>query len=215
MLHIQRFVCNPFQENCYVVSDDTKEAVIVDCGAFYEEERKALTAYIRDNGLKPVHLIATHAHIDHHFGDDTVFHEFGLQPEVSAKDETLMNHLPEQAMAFCNIEIDRKQIPPVGHYFTEKDTITFGHHEFSIIPTPGHTPGSVFFYCKDEKIAFSGDTLFRMSIGRTDFELGSYPDIQKSLHRISTLLPSDTTILSGHGPETNMGEEKAMNPYLR
>lgn len=215
MINIQRFECNPFQENCYVANDNSGEAVIIDCGAFYDEERKAVTEYIRDNKLRPVHLIATHAHVDHNFGNDTIFKEFGLKPEVSGRDEMLMNHLPEQAMAFCNIQIDRNVIPPVDRFFTEKDVICFGNHKLSILPTPGHTPGSVFFYCKEEHLAFSGDTLFRMSIGRTDFEQGCYTDIIASLHNVVAKLPDDTVILPGHGPQTNIKDELAMNPYIR
>jgi glyoxylase-like metal-dependent hydrolase (beta-lactamase superfamily II) len=86
MLNIQRFVCNMLQENCYVVSDETKECVIVDCGVYYQEERKALVNYIRDNGLVPKHLIATHGHLDHNFGNNTIYEEFGLKVELHHAD---------------------------------------------------------------------------------------------------------------------------------
>lgn len=214
MLNIEHFVCNPFQENCYIVSDDTHEAVVIDCGAFYSEERKAVVDYIRRNNLLPVHLLATHAHIDHNFGNDTIYNEFGLKPEVSSLDESLMSRLPEQAEMFCNVSLNY-EMPPVGKYLSEKDTIKFGNHEFSIIHTPGHTPGSVFYYCEEEAIAFSGDTLFRMSIGRTDLEQGSYADICKSLKNIVSMLPGETAILPGHGPKTTINDEKRMNPYMR
>lgn len=214
MLNIKNFVCNPFQENCYIVSDDTQEAVIIDCGAFYPEERKAVVEYIRSNNVSPVHLIATHAHIDHNFGNNTIFNEFGLKPEVYGKDVYLMGKLHEQALAFCNYKLDY-QMPDVGKYLAETDEIRFGNHKFTIIPTPGHTPGSVFYYCENEGIAFSGDTLFRMSIGRTDFEMGSYKDIYDSLHKITNILPKDTNILPGHGPSTTIDDEARMNPYMR
>ena len=86
-MKIESLVCNMLQENCYVVSDETKECVIIDCGAFYEEERRALVEYIRNNDLKPVHLLATHGHLDHNFGNDTIFKEFGLKPEIAQADE--------------------------------------------------------------------------------------------------------------------------------
>ena len=213
MLQIERFVCNPFQENCYIVSDETGEAVIVDCGAFFPEERKAVTDYIHRNNLKVKHLVTTHGHIDHNFGNDTIAAEFGLRPEVSQADVCLMGKLKEQAMLFANISLDYV-MPPIGRCFAGGDTVSFGTHTFDIISTPGHTPGSVFLYCKDEKIAFSGDTLFNMSIGRTDFELGSYHDIIDSLARVSRLLPDDVEVLPGHGPKTTMGQEKQFNPYL-
>lgn len=213
-LHIERFVCNPFQENCYVVSDETRESIVIDCGAFYPEERRAVVDYIRGNRLELKHHAVTHGHIDHNFGDDTIETEFGLRPELHRDDEPLMQRLAEQALAFANITIDGSKYH-VGKYLCDDDTISFGNHTFTLIPTPGHTPGSVFLYCKEEKLAFSGDTLFRMSIGRTDFELGSFNDIVASLRKIAATLPPDTTVLPGHGPQTTIGDEKASNPYFR
>ena len=148
MLNIQRFVVNPFQENCYVIYDETKEAVIIDCGAFYPEERSAIVKFICDNELSPRHLIATHGHVDHNFGNDTVFSAFGLLPEVHKKDAGLMSQLSEQAMAFCQHEISGN-VPAVGAFFADGDNIAFGVHKLAVIPTPGHTPGSVFFYCEE------------------------------------------------------------------
>lgn len=214
MMKIERFEVNPFQENCYIVSDDSGEGIIIDCGAFYEEERKAVVEYVMDNGIELKHLISTHGHIDHNFGNNTIYERFGLKPEVHAADEPLMSKLGEQALMFCNYKLNY-EMPPVGRYLSEADTIRFGNHELNIISTPGHTPGSVFLYCKEEGVAFSGDTLFRMSIGRTDFELGSYKDIMDSLRQLPTILPDDTTILPGHGPRTTMKAEKQDNPYLR
>lgn len=214
MLNIQKFVCNMFQENCYVVSDETNECVIIDCGAFYEEEKKALTNYIKDKKLTPQHLICTHAHIDHNFGNNIIYESFGLKPEVCIDDSILMNKLKEQAQFFIGLDYKEK-IPSVGRYFSYNDIIKFGSHKFRIISTPGHTPGSVFFYCKEENISFSGDTLFRMSIGRTDFELGDYDAIIKSLKNIRKELPEDTVILSGHGESTTLKDELRYNPYFR
>lgn len=215
MLNIKRFECNPFQENCYVVSDKTKEAVIIDCGAFYPEERETLVRYIRDQQLTPVRLLATHGHVDHNFGNDTVLDSFGLHPEVSGADKWLMDRLREQAMAFCGITLESSCFPAVNHYLHAGEKIMFGHHTFTLIPTPGHTPGSMFFYCKEEGVAFSGDTLFRMGIGRTDFEKGSYEDIVQSLQHIRQALPMNTKIYPGHGPQTVLGDEVKMNPYLK
>lgn len=214
MLNIQRFVCNMFQENCYVVSDETKECTIIDCGAFYEEEKKAILDYINSNKLLPKHLICTHAHIDHNFGNQTIYKAFGLRPEVCADDNMLMSQLREQAFSFIGLNYC-EEIPNVKWYFSDGDTISFGSHVFDILKTPGHTPGSVFFYCKDESVAFSGDTLFKFSIGRTDFEFGSYDDIIKSLKNIKAYLPAETTILPGHGDKTTLKEEITYNPYFK
>lgn len=214
MLHIQRIICNMFQENCYIVSDDTKQCVIIDCGAHHPNERKAITSHIAEGGLKPVHLLATHAHIDHNFGNNTILEAYGLHPEVAMADKPLMGSLRQQASAFAGIDYE-EDIPEAGLFFSKGQQITFGNHTLSIIPTPGHTPGSVVFYCEEEKVAFTGDTLFQGSIGRTDFEMGSYLDMCNSLRTLASALPADVTVLPGHGPQTTMGEELQHNPYLK
>lgn len=214
MLSIEKFECNMFQENCYIVSDESKECIIIDCGAFYEEERCAVVNYIKDNGLTPVHLISTHGHIDHNFGNNTIADNFKLMPEVSSKDEILMNNLASQAKAFIGLEYN-VPIPAVGKYFDENYIIEFGSHTMTVLPTPGHTPGSVMLFCKEENVVFSGDTLFKMSIGRTDFQLGSYKDIIESLKHIVGILPADTTVLPGHGDKTTIGFEATHNPFIK
>ena len=212
MLKIERFICNPIRENTYVVSDETNECVIVDCGVYFPEERKAVVSYIRDNKLTPKHLIATHGHIDHNFGNNTIFDEFGLKVEAHVDEKPLMESLPEQAEQFCHIELEY-EMPAVGRYLSASDVIQFGNHTFTILETPGHSPGGVFYYCKEENVAFSGDTLFQHSVGRTDLQGGSMFLLIQSLRTISQL-PDQTKILPGHGEATTIGEEETSNPYL-
>lgn len=200
------------QENCYVVSDETKECMIVDCGAFYPEERQSIVGYIRTNNLKPMHLVATHGHFDHNFGNDTIYKEFGLKPEIHRKDERLLQTIGDQAMTIVGANIDAV-MPAAGRLLSENDTIEFGSHKFVVIETPGHSPGGVFYYCKEENVAFSGDTLFKGSIGRTDFVGGSMFMLIQSLRMISQM-PDEVKLLPGHGPETSIGEEVAHNPYI-
>ena len=200
------------QENCYIISDETKECVICDCGAYYPAERAAIVDYIRDNGLTPVHLLSTHGHIDHNFGNNTIFDEFGQEPEVHKEDQHLMDILAEQAETLVGITLDYA-MPPVGKYFGDGDEITFGSHRLKVIETPGHSKGSVFFYCPEEAIALSGDTLFRNSIGRTDYLGGSMFQIIQSLRMICQL-PDNTVVYPGHGPQTTIGTELSSNPYL-
>lgn len=212
MIKIERFVCNMLQENCYVVSDDTNECIIIDCGAFYDSERKAITEYIKGNGLKPVHLLATHGHFDHNFGNNTIYDEFGLTPKLAHADESLIASIDKQAEALCHIHLSYKS-PLPGHFLKREEIIYFGEHEMKVLETPGHSPGSVTFYCAKEKIAFTGDTLFRHSIGRTDFAGGNMMQIIQSL-RMLAQLPDETVILPGHGEKTTIGEELAHNPYM-
>lgn len=214
MLKIQRFVCNPYQENTYVVSDETQECVIIDCGVYFDDERLSLIEYINGNDLTPKHLLCTHGHFDHCMGNDTVYYEYRLRPELSKKDEFLMSHMDDQAMYFLGMEYDR-DTPPIGNYLSPDDIVEFGSHRFKVIATPGHTPGGITFYCEEEKVAFTGDTLFQMSIGRTDFEGGDDAAMRHTLKEVIGKLPADTTIWSGHGPKTTIGNELRMNPYLR
>ena len=201
------------QENTYVVSDDTQECVIIDCGAYFPEERQALVDYIKQQNLKPVHLLCTHGHFDHNFGIDTVFEQFGLKPEINQGDEWLISDISSHFKDMVGVPL-KCQYPDVGHYFTPDEAVKFGTHTFTILPTPGHTPGGVSYYCAEEKVLFSGDTLFRMSVGRTDFDKGSYTDLITSLKSVLGILPPDTTVYCGHGPITTIGDELKYNPYL-
>ena len=214
MINIQRFEVNPLQENCYVVSDDSRECVIIDCGAYYDDESIAIDNYLRKQQLKPVHLLATHGHLDHNFGNAHLFRQYGLKVEICAGDQQLVERLPQQAAALFGMEISDDQ-PPVGRLLNGGDTITFGQHTLQVIETPGHSHGSCLFYCKEEGVVFSGDTLFRMSIGRTDFPEGSWQQMEQSLAKIAGTLPKDTVVYPGHGPQTTIADELQYNPYLR
>lgn len=212
MMTVKRFVFNMLQENTYVVSDETREAVIIDCGALYDEERTALLNYIKDLRLKPVHLLSTHGHFDHNFGNDTVWRTFGLQPEVAAEDEWLMDIKQQVRQMMGGADYER-EFPPVGRRLSGDAAVSFGTHTLLVMATPGHTRGSVTFYCEAERMAFTGDTLFRMSIGRTDFESGSPADMAASLRKLAGL-PADTVVYAGHGEPTTIGEEAERNPYM-
>lgn len=212
MLNIKQFEVNMLSENCYVVSDETKECVIIDCGCFADDERKELVDYIRSNELKPVHLLATHGHFDHNFGIDTIYSEFGLKVEAHKSEASLISNLKKQAEDLFGVILADEQ-PPVGRYFNSGEEITFGSHKLKVIHTPGHTMGSVTFHCEDEKVMFSGDTLFRQSIGRTDMPGGSMFMIINSL-RYLCQLSDDIEVYPGHGPKTTIGYELAHNPYL-
>ena len=197
-------VCNMLQENTYIVSDETREAVIIDCGALYDEERQAIVKYIDEHQLKPVRLLCTHGHFDHNFGIDTIFQTYGLKPEVAAEDEALMD---------LKTQVD--DVPPIGRLLTKDDIVSFGSHQLTVLPTPGHTRGSVTFYCEAEETAFTGDTLFHMSIGRTDFPGGSWMQMGNSLKNVLGRLPATTKVYPGHGEPTTIGTEKQFNPYMR
>ena len=214
LFDIKTFTVNPLQENCYIVCDESKECVIIDCGAFFEEERNAIVGYIRNNGLKPVHLLCTHAHFDHVFGADTIYQNFGLKPEMHQGDEFLYLATNEQTTAMMGVS-QNIQVPPVGAFLNDGDIVCFGNHKLKVLHVPGHSPGGVLFYCEKEKVVFSGDTLFRMSVGRTDLQRGSWTELMNSMENVVAKLPADTIVYTGHGPKTIIGEELQMNPYLK
>lgn len=213
MLNIRTFVFNPLQENTYVVNDDTGECVIIDCGAYYDEERDAITHYIDSNGLRPIHLLSTHGHFDHNFGNDTIYNAYGLKVEIAEEDNSLVSDLSGQFESIIGMPLKR-EYPAVGRFFGKDETIRFGRHALKVLPTPGHSPGSVVFYCEQEKVAFTGDTLFRMSVGRTDLEGGSYKQLTNSLLEVLAKLPADTVVYCGHGPKTTIADELQYNPYM-
>ena len=202
MLRIKRFICNMLQENCYVVSDETNECVIIDCGAMAEEEFSLIWDYIVSEELTPVHLLATHGHIDHNFGNAMVYKEYGLKVEVHENDKSLMAKLAQQALQMAGVKL-QDDFPSVGKYLHDNDKVSFGSHAFTVIETPGHSRGSIFFYDEEEHVAFSGDTLFQRSM----FQM-----IQSL--RMICQLPDITRVYPGHGPETTIGAELASNPYL-
>lgn len=211
-MKIKTIPCNILDENCYIVSDETKECMIIDCGAFSEMEQRAISDYIKTEGLKPVLYVLTHGHFDHTMGGKWVYDTYGLQPTICERDAELYKNFKEDVASMIGYQVDY-DLPVIGRCLNDGDTVTFGNTVFKVINTPGHSKGSVVFYNKENNVAFTGDTLFRGSIGRTDLPGGSMFQMINSL-RLLEQLPDDTTIYPGHGPETTMKLEGATNPYL-
>lgn len=212
--HIKTFTVNFIEENCHVLSDDSGEAVIVDCGAFFPEECDALARYLDGENLRPRHLLCTHAHFDHLFGAQFLYDRYGLQPAMAADELPTYLAAADQMRQFLHRDLPLG-LPPHGRLLAEGDTITFGHHTLSVIATPGHTPGGLCYYCGEEGLLLSGDSLFRRAIGRCDLPGGNAADLTESLRRkITGALPNEVRVLPGHGPATTVGEERRENPYL-
>lgn len=229
MLTIHPFIVNLVQENCYIVSDDTREAVIIDCGASRPSEYAEIETYITSESLTPVAHLLTHAHFDHILGAAWVEQHYGLKPRCHPADLPLLKGLAQQYEDFLRVPF-RGQQPtpgeplaamsvPEGFAFgstpnPSSSIITFGTHTLQVIPCPGHTPGGVCFYCEAEHVLFSGDSLFRLSIGRTDLPGGHHWTLIRSLQHLLRTIPSATNVYPGHGPTTTIGTEQAANPYL-
>lgn len=211
---IKLIQCNMVAENCYIVSDETKECAIIDCGAFSVMEQQAISEYITQNGLKPVLHLLTHGHFDHMMGSKWVYDTYGLQPVICERDAELYKDFRNELESFgIGGMIKDCDIPVIGRCLNDGDTVTFGNTTFRVIHTPGHSKGSVVYYCKEDNVAFTGDTLFRGSIGRTDLPGGSMFQMINSL-RLLQQLPDETRLYPGHGPDSTMGLEGATNPYL-
>lgn len=213
MLKIETFVVNMIQENCYIVSDETHETVIIDCGAFYDNDKERIKAYIEKNKLVPVHSIFTHGHFDHIIGSKFLFDTYRIKPEIPAKDTDLYYDCEKQLNDFVGLNINL-QLPNINKIIDDKYEIKFGTHTLSVINTPGHTPGEVSFYCKEENVLFSGDSLFYCSVGRTDLPGGDGNVLIEMLKQNILTLPEETTVFPGHGCATSIGFEKENNPYI-
>lgn len=209
---IKQFTFNPFQENTYIVYDETNEAVIIDAGCIFDAEKQALKQFITDNLLTVKHVLNTHLHLDHQFGNKFLHDTYGLKPKAHKEDEFLLENVVAQAKSF-GFPIN-EEAQELGNYIVENQEVLFGNSTLKAIHVPGHSPGSVAFYCEKENLVFVGDVLFSGSIGRTDLVKGDYATLILSITKKLLPLPDSTVVYSGHGPATTIGYEKQNNPYL-
>ncbi len=210
-MKIETFVFNPFQENTFVVSDETGECIIIDPGCYFKDEQKRLTGYIRDHQLKPKYIVHTHGHIDHAIGSNFLKKEYGIKAIMHEDDLELLRRNSEFGKSI-GIEIEQPSDPEI--FINENETVEMGNTKFKVLHAPGHSPGSIVLYNKKEKLLFAGDVLFRRGIGRTDLTGGSHITLIESIETKLLTLDPDTKVYSGHGEPTTIGEEKNENPLL-
>jgi len=191
--------------NCYIVSDEeTKCCVIVDPGG----EVRKIEAFLIAADLTPAAICLTHGHFDHVLAVPSLKEQYQIPVYGAKADEAFCQH-PETT-GFGPL---KSQIPfSFDHYVKEGELLTFGNMCFSVIETPGHTPGSVCYYAEKEKVLLSGDTLFKNSYGRTDFVGGNPEAMEYSLRRKLLLLPDAVQVYPGHMTSTTIGNEKRFNP---
>ncbi|MEL6536234.1 MAG: MBL fold metallo-hydrolase [Bacteroidota bacterium] len=211
MMHIEVFTFNPFQENTLVLSDETKSCVIVDPGCYEDHEKAQLQAYIEENNLKVERLLNTHCHVDHVLGNAWVARTFGVELTLHRMDLPTFkaNEVVAPQYGFAGYEA----ADPV-HFVDEGDRITFGNTNLDILFTPGHAPGHIVFYHREQGVVVGGDVLFRGSIGRTDLPGGDFDTLASSIRTKLYTLPDNVVVYPGHGPETTIGFEKQNNPFV-
>ena len=210
MLQVKKFVFNPFQENTYVLFDETNQCVIIDPGCIEKEEENELTEFIESNQLAVKQLINTHCHIDHVLGNAFVKRKFNVPLLIHPVEEAMLRAVKSYA---SNYGFFQYQDSTADAFLNEGDHLSIGKQKLDVLFVPGHSPGHIAFYHAETKILIGGDVLFENSIGRTDLPGGDYDTLINSIHQKFFTLPDDVTVYCGHGSETSIGFEKRTNPF--
>lgn len=212
MLIIKSFVFSPIQENTYVLYNDKDACCIIDPGCYFGNERRTLQEFFQEEKLVPSLLINTHCHLDHVFGNKFIHDEYGLTLHIHEKEKMVLDFAAEAGLRW-NMPFENYRGELI--FLKEGDKIKLGDDELEVLFTPGHSPGSISFYCEAQKFVISGDVLFRQGIGRTDLPGGDIDVLVESIHKKLFTLPDDVIVYSGHGQPTTIGFEKKNNPFLK
>jgi len=211
MINIKQFTCNPYQENTYVLFDETGECVIIDPGMYDAAEQNEFVKFIKSAGLKPVLLLNTHCHIDHVFGNKFVYDNWSLKPQFHKGELQLLQAVPGYAPTM-GMQYELSPEPEV--FLEEHGTVSFGNSTLDLIFAPGHSPAHLCFYSEPDNFLIGGDVLFYNSIGRTDLPGGNHAQLIQSIKENLFVLPAECKVFPGHGPSTTIGFEKKNNPFL-
>jgi len=211
MLKIKSFIFSPIQENTYILYNEFKQCIIIDPGCYFEEEKETLKKFISQNDLAPTLLLNTHCHLDHVFGNKMIAETFQLTLHINEKEKAILSFATTSGLMY-NLPFDNY----TGDFIllNEGDKVLLGEDELLVIEAPGHSPGSICFYCPKQNFIISGDVLFKGSIGRTDLPMGDHQTLLDNIKNKLMALPGDTVVYSGHGTTTTIGEEKTSNPFL-
>ncbi|HAV78635.1 MAG TPA: hydrolase [Anaerolineae bacterium] len=209
MLEIVSFTLGPAQTNAYLVADsDTKEAVVIDPAW----DGHIILAEAQKRGWRIGHLWYTHAHFDHIGGAGAIADALNPLPLVALHPNDHVLWRAGGGGAIFGFDIDPGPEPTID--FVHGQVLKLGNYEFEVRFTPGHTIGHCILYAASENICFCGDLIFNGSVGRTDLPGGDWDQLVKSIKEQVFIMPDDTRLLSGHGPETSVGNEKISNPFV-
>ncbi|MBN1131503.1 MAG: MBL fold metallo-hydrolase [Bacteroidales bacterium] len=212
MLQIETFILNPFQENSYLIWEtDFGEALLIDAGCYEKHEFEMVEHFLSEHELTLTGLANTHCHIDHILGVPYFRNSYNL-PFRAHKDES---RLVQNAHLMGKIfGLNVQPFPELDSFIEPGDEIRVGTHIFQAIHVPGHSQGSLSFYCREAGIVLTGDALFRGSIGRTDLPGGNYDQLIHSIQNNLFVLPPETEVYPGHGESSTIAIELDSNPYF-
>ena len=211
MLHIKSFTFNPFQENTYLLFDETGEATLIDPGCYEVVEQLEVLDFISEKNLKVVQLINTHCHVDHVLGNFWAKKTFGLPLGIHENEVPVLKSVEVYGP---NYGFNKYQTTTADYFLKEGDSISVGNETLAILLVPGHAPGHLVFHHQLSKQAIVGDTLFRGSIGRTDLPGGNHSLLLSKITSELLSLPEETILYPGHGPATTVAFEKVSNPFV-
>jgi hydroxyacylglutathione hydrolase len=210
MLEILPFTLGPAQTNAYLVADpDSKDAAVIDPAW----DGKLILSEARTRGWRIAHLWYTHAHFDHIGGAAEIADALNPLPLVALHPDDHVLWRAGGGGAFFGFKIDPGPEPSID--FEQGQILRLGSAQFEVRYTPGHTPGHCVLVCAEANVCFCGDLIFAGSVGRTDLPGGDWDTLEKSIREQIYTLPDGTRLLSGHGPETTVGDEKQFNPFVR
>jgi len=205
-MQIETIVVSPFETNCYLVWNKTdKRGVIIDPG----DEDERILERLEKLGVTAEAILLTHGHGDHIAAVKPIKDKLQIPLYIGRGDEAMLESPSANVSAFLGFQIT---CPPADHIVADGDIVKIGSIAFSVIATPGHSAGGVCYFA--ERFLFCGDTLFYGSIGRTDLPGGNYQQLIDSIDRNILTLPDDIVCYPGHGPATNVGQERKNNPFL-
>lgn len=211
MFQVKDFTFSAIEENTYLLYNEKGNCIILDPGCYDDVEKDELSDFISKNNLHPKMLLNTHCHLDHVFGNKYVAETYGLGLQIHPLEEAVLQFAPAAGLMY-QLPFDNYQGPL--QFLNEGDIVKLDEDELLVLHVPGHSPGSICFYCATQNFIIGGDVLFHRSIGRTDLPGGSFDDLINGIRSKIFTLPDDTIIYPGHGIPTTVGEEKKYNPFL-
>jgi hydroxyacylglutathione hydrolase len=196
------------QTNCYVVGcEETHEGAVIDPGGHPDRILKT----IEESGLAIRYVLNTHCHFDHMGANAAVVAATGARLALHPAELPILQ--ARGGAVWFGVPVKESPMPDVE--LGDGQTLEVGTLRFQVLHTPGHSPGGVTFYLEEESVAFDGDVLFQMGVGRTDLPGGDWDTLVRSIQEVLFALPDDTVLYSGHGPKTTVGREKRSNPWVK